>query len=272
MTMLASWIGIDTHGPTSAYIISDSRFSWTGIPNFDYGKKVFASKKYPELFGYAGDVFFPSIVLSQIIEMIDAEVLLNKEMDCNVKHKLIAEKICYSFSKYPDALKKYPIQIIHITRETTFERYPKFKHFILTYENNGWTDKEVDIPQKSGILHVLGSGKKEFRENYEKFENTENASTSRNVYQCFVYTLKNIKDAKCGGAPQLVGLYRKPLSVGINYGIIYGGKRYLLGMEIPRESAFENVDWRNELFEICDGNTKQIVSTAVKQPLPRNID
>ena len=53
MTMLASWVGIDTHGPASAYIISDSRISWNEQENFDHGKKVFASKNYPELFGYA---------------------------------------------------------------------------------------------------------------------------------------------------------------------------------------------------------------------------
>ena len=46
-------------------------------------KKVFASKKYPEIFGYAGDVLFPSIVLEQIIELIDAGVLLSKEMTCD---------------------------------------------------------------------------------------------------------------------------------------------------------------------------------------------
>ena len=67
MTMLASWIGVDTHGATSAYIVSDSRFCWGNNMTYDYGKKVFASKKYPEIFGYAGDVLFPSVVLSQII-------------------------------------------------------------------------------------------------------------------------------------------------------------------------------------------------------------
>ena len=49
--MLVSWIGIDTHGPTSAYIAADSRISWNMTNKFDFGKKVFASKKYPEIFG-----------------------------------------------------------------------------------------------------------------------------------------------------------------------------------------------------------------------------
>lgn len=59
MTLLASWAAIDTHGISSAYIVSDSRISWGNKKYFDFGKKVFASKKYPEIFGYAGDVLFP---------------------------------------------------------------------------------------------------------------------------------------------------------------------------------------------------------------------
>ena len=66
----------------------------------------------------------------------------------------------------------------------------------------------------------------------------------------------------------MVGLYRKPLSVGINYGILYQGKRYLLGMEIPKDSSFVNVAWRNEYFEICDGDTKERIPGAAKQPMP----
>lgn len=42
MTMLASWVGVHTHGITSAYIVSDSRFSM-GNKHFDHGRKTFAS-------------------------------------------------------------------------------------------------------------------------------------------------------------------------------------------------------------------------------------
>lgn len=89
MTMLASWVGIDTHGIGSAYIVSDSRFTWNNNTFFDYGKKVFASNTYPEIFGYAGDVLFPSIVLSQIVEMIDSGLLFTPNTSCEEKNKLI---------------------------------------------------------------------------------------------------------------------------------------------------------------------------------------
>ena len=168
MTLLASWIGIDTHGPTSAYIVSDSRLTWNnGSALFDYGKKVFASRSYPEIFGYAGDVLFPSIVLSQILEMIDSGLIFDKNMSCDQKNKIVYEKLCYSFSKYPDVCGNNPIQIIHLSRDTCFKGYPSFHHYLMTWSRtSGGKHIEYPIPEKSGLVHVLGSGSNEFNKNY----------------------------------------------------------------------------------------------------------
>lgn len=85
---------------------------------------------------------------------------------------------------------------------------------------------------------------------------------------CFTDTLANIQDRYCGGSPQLVGLIRKPLTYGISFGIISEKRRYYLGMQIPNNACFTNVEWRNNLFEICDGGTKNIKEGAAHQPNP----
>lgn len=41
MTLLASWIAVDSRKPSSIYILSDSRISWGSAAKFDFGKKVF---------------------------------------------------------------------------------------------------------------------------------------------------------------------------------------------------------------------------------------
>lgn len=268
MTLLVSWIGIDTHGPASAYIVADSRISWDAKRVFDYGKKVFATKCYPEIFGYAGDVLFPTIALSQICEMIDSNLLLNQSMSCAEKNKVVFEKLYYAFSKYPDALGSNPIQILHISRDTVFEGYPSFHYYLLTWsETVGWHQEEKLIPKKSGLLQVLGSGQAEFSDNYEtRYQNGNNSSTSRNVFHCFIDTLTNIKDWHCGGPPQLVGIYRKPCTAARNYGILHKGRRYFLGAEIPRDASFDKIEWRNEFFELCNGDTKNRKDGAANQP------
>jgi hypothetical protein len=60
----------------------------------------------------------------------------------------------------------------------------------------------------------MGSGKTEFCSNYERYQKGPNTNTSRNVFHCFIDTLKHTGDHACGGAPQLVGLYRKPGTAG----------------------------------------------------------
>lgn len=270
MTMLASWIGIDTHGPTSAYIMSDSRISWGDNNTFDHGKKVFACKNYPEIFGYAGDVLFPSIVLQQIVEMIDSDLLFDKKTSCYEKNKIIFDKLSYEICKYPLNHSANIFHILHVSRETvvTKERYPNYYANLLCFDNGCWNRKSLDIPNESGLIYTLGSGSKEFKKNYVKYQNDINKNTTRNVFHCFIDSLINTKDPSCGGAPQLVSIYRKPNTYARYTGIIYNNKRYFAGSEIPVDSDFNNIEWRNENFERCDGKTKQIIEGAQPQPNP----
>lgn len=268
MSLIVSWIGIDTHGITSAYIASESRITWPDGNHFDHCKKVYASSRYPELFGYAGDVQFPSIVLSQIITMIDSNMLFTQEMSCHEKNKLVFEKILYTLGNYPDEMGKNQVQIIHISRDTIVHGYPSFHQYVLKYKR-GTKPKisENSIPAKSDILEVLGSGKAEYMDNYNsKYKKSSKAQTSKNVFHCFIHTLDHTTDTTFGGPPQLVGLYRKPLTAGINFGIIYKRKRYFLGMEIPQKGAFDQGEWRNSNFELCSGITKKRLPTAKARP------
>ncbi len=284
MTMLASWVGVDTHGTASAYIVSDSRISWNNNSNFDHGKKVFASKNYPEIFGYAGDVLFPSIVLQQIIEMIDADILFERHNYCHEKNKIIFDKLSYELNKYPIDNSTKNFEILHISRDTIVKsshefmqesqgkiidanlKYPHYYAFLLSFNNGKWRREEIKVPAKSEVLCILGSGKSEFIKNYSRYQDGLNKDTSRNVYHCFIDTLINIQDPFCGGAPQLVGIYRKPGVYGKYFGVIYNGKRYFAGSEVPNNSNYNNVGWRNENFEICDGRDKKIVEGAEVQP------
>lgn len=91
---------------------------------------------------------------------------------------------------------------------------------------------------------------------------------SRAVYQTFCDTLIDTKETSVGGAPQLVGLYRKKEIPGQVLGIVYKGHRYFSGMHIDNYPGklFNKIEWRNELFERCDGKTKTIIKGAQKQP------
>lgn len=267
MTLLASWVGVDSRKPSSIYIMSDSRISWGNKAKYDYGKKVFSCKNSPDIFGYCGDVLFPSIIISQIIDLADEGLLFANNATCKEKSQAVMTKLIQSFKNYPsevNGITADSLQIIHCSRDTNANFYCNKIEW--TKKTNKWSGKNIDFKTHSDKLFVVGSGAPEFLEKYKSYWKSENQKTSRALFHCFTDTLTDIKDKHCGGAPQLVGLYR--IGNGKSYGIIYNGKRYFQGIQIDNLNNFDNIEWRNELFEICDGNTMKIKNYAQKQPNP----
>lgn len=268
MTLLVSWIGVDTHGTASAYIAADSRVSWSKDVNFDHSRKVFAFGHSPDIIGYCGDVLFPTIVLSQITEMADRGLLFSPKASCKDRFEAIKEKLIQQFYKYPSMVKGIAadtLQVMHISRDPIDNM--KFACWLIEWKrDSGWSGKSIPLPSQSGILLSLGSGAQEFNKNYDPYRKGPNQGTSRSVFHCFCDTLFNIKNRQCGGAPQLVGIYRKPDSPAVVYGIIKDKKRYFLGAIIDEDVDFAGIEWRNDLFELCDGRTMKRLGLAQPQP------
>lgn len=268
MTLLVAWAGVDPHGPTSVYLASDSLVSWGSDASFDFGRKVFGFKNHPDILGYCGDVLFPSIAINQIVEMADNGLLFNDSFSCKDKFNAIVNKLNQIFDKYPHMHKNITqdtISIIHASRETHNNK-KFFCHLITWKRDSGWSGKEVQYPSESDVLFAIGSGSSEFNKNYVRYQKSENKNTSRNVFHCFCDTLTNINDPYCGGAPQLVGIYRKPDSPSKAFGIVLEIKRYFLGVQVDNLQNFNEIDWRNNNFELCDGTTLKKFSQSQMQP------
>lgn len=267
MTLLSSWVGIDSRAPSSIYILSDSRITWGDKAKFDYGKKVFGCKNSPDIFGYCGDVLFPSIVLNQIINIADQGLLFNENATCEEKSQAVINKLIESFKNYPkevDGITANSIEIIHCSRYDKSNFYCKKMKWLKS--TNKWSGETFEFTAHSDKLFVVGSGASEFLTKYKDYWKSKNQKTSRALFHCFTDTLMNIKDNYCGGSPQLVGLYR--IGNARHYGIIYKGKRYFQGVQIDNLNNFDNIQWRNELMEICNGNTMKIKDKAQRQTNP----
>jgi hypothetical protein len=274
MTLLVSWIGADNHGVDSAYFASDSRLSWNDKANsrFDYGRKVFASSTHPDIFAYDGDSLFPTIVLSQAVDMIDAGILFPKGANASQKIEIVKEKISHSFLRYPKGRLGCGFEIFHISRDENNINFPSFRFGRLVYSKKmqKWISQNDDVSGPSRLLGAFGSGSLDFNQRYEKYSAGPNKGTSRNIFQCFMASLFSnaFPESLVGGPPQLVGIYRKPKSVALNFGVIYRKKRYFLGLEVPKGEQYDNIYWHNRLFENCDGVTKQRKQGAASQPDP----
>jgi hypothetical protein len=158
MTLLVSWVGIDTHGTSSLYIASDSRLLWDKSTSFDAGRKVFAFTRWPDVLGYCGDVLFPSLALNQIVDLADAGLLFAPEFSPKQKFQVIADKLNDLASEYPAmraGLAKNKLTIVHGSRHPK-ENGVFFCHSISWTSEGKWRGEEKRMPTASDVLFALG--------------------------------------------------------------------------------------------------------------------
>lgn len=271
MTVIVGWIAHDNHSKiapySSVYLISDSRYSWNSNLGYNYGRKLFTFKNSPDIIAYCGDVVFPVSIISQIVELADNGLLFTADANSDQRNFKIYQQIQNQFLQYPE---KYFLttNIYHITRDCD----KTFKFYRMSYvkHNKSWMKEELKIENhESHIVFCDGSGKKDFEKHYSDYNSPSslNSRTSRNIYQCFSSLLQKNLSKTYGGSPQLVGLYRSKGN-GINFGIIQEQKRYYLGSPVQDLLDYGFVEWRNENFEICDGESMKIKSKAMRQPNP----
>ena len=265
MTTLVAWIGVDTHGPASVYIASDSRISWKNVANtWDSVRKVFATYSYPELFGYSGRVEFPVHILNQLVNTIDNGFLFSLDADFDEKLEAISKFIQNSFSEVPHKQSGFGT-IIYATR-IGFKMRSKFHVVEIKFNNGSITFQEQILPTSSDIVTCSGSGVTELKSMHEKWlGGVKEIGFSRFVFGALCDSLKKGNDKFSGGAPQLVGLYKH--TPGLHFGIIFNGRRYFNGKLMDDfNSLLPKIEWRNELFERCDGANMSKLTDAQAQP------
>ena len=122
MTLTHSWIGVDTHGTSSAYIAADSRISWMHKITFDHGRRVFAFQNSPDILGYCGDVLFPTMVLSQITEMASQEIYYSqKKLPAKRSLRPLRKSLCNNSTNIRGRLR---ILLLHCYKCCIFQEVP----------------------------------------------------------------------------------------------------------------------------------------------------
>lgn len=269
MTSLVAWIGVDSRGPASIYLASDSRISWAiekTVDTWDYGRKLFASKSQPEILGYVGDVLFPSQALGQVIDLIDLGVLFVDADGPAEKWAKIVSLLQDSFQVYPSR-SAHPFEVVYCTRENG-GMGSVFHMFTLRWRRDtGWTiNQGWRIPEMSNVIATFGSGHDQVKQWHNQWQRAIGESVSRSVFGAFCDALRSGGDVFTGGAPQLAGLYReRPAET---FGVIYEGRRYLMGVPLPDSLVCDAIEWRNELFERCDGHTMKPLEGAQRHSRP----
>lgn len=245
--------------------MSESRFSWGHDYNWNGGRKVFCSRRSPDIWGYCGDVLFPVIVLGQFIEMIDEGFV----SDGGDIHQRFVDFFEAQMAIYPKQEAK-SFSIVHCHRDG-YGMSTVMRAWELSWSQGGeWSDVEIKIPDQSGEVISRGSGRKWFKIWNSKFQASDIKGTSRSIFQAFCKMLQSNSDPFCGGAPQLVSLIR--VGNGKQHGIAWYGEAWLAGMKIDSPNYSSKTEYFNELMERVDPRSLTIKSEAQRQPLPSDIE
>lgn len=163
MTSLVAWTGVDSRGPASFYLASDSRISWDMTINWDFARKLFASSRYPDILGYVGDVLFSSQVLGQVMELIDSDNLFLKSDSPDSRFEAIATLIQSAFSTYPKQQRRY-FAVVHVSRRAD-GMSTSFAMFELSWRPDmGWAKRAVQVPLGSSLVEAYGSGQQNIQD------------------------------------------------------------------------------------------------------------
>ena len=268
MTSLVAWVGVDSRRPSSIYFASDSRISWPDGYAWDYGRKLFASRTQPDILGYSGDVAFPSHTLGQIVDLIDAGLLIADEDAPTVRLERILSVIRNAFETYPP-FQKRPFSIVYGTREYAHMKSNFSVACISWAPDRQWIVDWMELPRESGIIRVFGSGERAVEKWYSRWHRTSESRTSRSVFSAFCDALGSGDDALSGGAPQLVRLYR--IGRGQDIGVIWKEKCFTCGLPVTESANLERLEWRNRVFERCDWRTKGALQEAQRHRRPSGL-
>lgn len=266
MTSLGVALAVDARGPSAMYIVTDSRISWSNGGHWDAGQKTFVAARSPDMFGFCGDAFFPPIVIRQIIDQVNCGVLFADGTDSGGRHRIFVHILRQSIERQSGA----PIvnfSIFHGARDGEFMQ-SRFRLWetcaFLTKQRISCLGsiKKKLIEDHFYFVHLDGSGANYVKKRGREWINTNAEGTSRAAIWSFCNTLHQGLAPCSGGAPQLVGVWRK--GPARNFGFWWRGKAYLSGSEVPTAGPVNSVDWFNHRFERCNGLTGKRRSDAAR--------
>ncbi|MCO4204065.1 hypothetical protein [Aeromonas taiwanensis] len=271
MTTLVVWVGADSRGPASLNIATDSRISWNRV-TWDFGRKTFVSKETPDIFGYVNDVMFPTMILGQVVSLIESGCLFSVMDSVEKRFNTVFKYIEKAFISYPDRHKQ-GFSIFHASRENDGMKSIFGLNVITAKKSNGiWVinSEKLAIPTISSSLCISGSGKLIAEKWTGRWDSSSQGGTSRAVFSGFCDAVLSGEDHHSYGAPQIVSLYRK--GNGNNIAFSMKNKSFLSGVEFLSDIDIGgcNIDFRNRFFERCQSNG-ELLAGAKDHHVPKGL-
>jgi len=273
MTTLVAWIVFTPTGdkpelPRAIYIASDSRISWGSKSHtWDAGRKLFSPTYEPHLFGYCGDVVFPSLMLGQISTAINRNVFFELNSTAEEKHAQFVNSIQKSFNRQFNAPNE-GFSIVHAFRSNSWPS-TEYHFWLVEFiaKSKSWTSTKVPIPNSTSTLISLGTGARGLKSEFTKWEKSASGGMSRAIFSAFCDNLSNGNDPLSGGPAQISALYSAlpPQTIGV----VKDRKFYLNGLEVLYRKSIHKMEWVDDLFQRINPKTMEPMHGSRKFIRPR---
>jgi hypothetical protein len=274
MTSLLCWATYregEAATPSSIYVASDSRITWGG-PNrlWDGARKVFTCRIEPHVYGYSGDVVFPSLAIAQIVSAIDNGALFPKGANAELMHEIVLASLTVSFQRRhqtPDQ----DFSILHVLR-TGKNKRRRFSVRQISYDSKRkeWKSVTSVIPAKTDTIAILGSGGTSVKKHMHKWRASDAWGRSAAIFSGFCDALFSAEDRYSGGMPQLGAV--NPGSHAQIIGFVDDdGALYLHGLAVSPVKTMRRIRWFNRDFEDRDPLTNELRPGARRFPRPKGI-
>jgi hypothetical protein len=221
---------------------SDSRISWgSERVRWDAGRKLFSCRRYPEIFGYAGDVVFPSLVLGQISEIADFGLLYNPADNANQRHQKILAAVKASYDRRHNA-NIADFCILHGSREFSGQKSQfKLWRLLFSARTQTWHDEAIAVPtNRSVLLATIGTGSASVKSHSLSWDTSDQGGTSRAIFSAFCDSVRSNQDPMSGGVPQLVGMYHTRMPQ--TFGIVQDRRRYMHGFAVRPDVDSDSIE------------------------------
>lgn len=256
MTTLLSWASFSDTGeapdkPRAVYLASDSRITWNTVDHrWDSGRKVFAGITAPHLFGFAGDVVLPGLILGQVSAAIEAGILIDPLATVDEQHQAVLGAVRRGVATTV-ATPSVDFTIHHLMRSADWPN-TEFRAWKIVYDvtERQCTSTPIAIPATTGLIASFGTGQVAAREHRVKWLLSDIGSRSRAILSAFQDAIVSGDDPLSGGAPQLAALYTRGPPVQI--GLVIGERRFLNGLEVEVSPMLNAVEWRDRLGQRVD--------------------
>ncbi|WBU28755.1 hypothetical protein OOZ54_19130 [Rhodopseudomonas palustris] len=270
MTTLIAFSAADSRGPAALYLASDSRISWGANRDWDAGRKVFNCHVEPHAFGYCGDVVFPALLISQLVELIDAQSIFAQDEGFEERDAKVLAVLQSSFGLRRNT-PNVDFSLLHAARQGDSTRSEFFiSRISYSVSSRSWSRELLSVPKSGSALIIkLGSGASQFERHVRIWQMSAIGGTSRAIFGAFCAALDAGQDIGSGGAPQLVGIYRVGAAKAI--GTVHDGVRYLCGLPVDSSFSLTQLEWRDELFQRIDGSTLQLMDGAQVHAKPKGV-